>query len=142
MSVIMKSDDICITRSSHVYDFPCRSEMHLATVSVRFGLMLEAFCRGCGHYMKELSDQYKALNKMKQMTDKLQKMKKTAEDLKKYLSAPHFVFALKNITSPLDAAIHCSELKWVTVWRMIKREIVRHSLRGFYMIKKTEGLSI
>ena len=31
--------------------------MHLPAVSVRFGLLLEAYCRGCGSYMKELSDQ-------------------------------------------------------------------------------------
>ena len=35
----------------------CRAEMHLPAVSVRFGLLLEAYCRGCGFYMKELSDQ-------------------------------------------------------------------------------------
>ena len=31
--------------------------MHLPAVSVRFGLLLEAYCRGCGSYMKELSNQ-------------------------------------------------------------------------------------
>ena len=41
--------------------------MHLPTVSVRFGLMLEAYCRGCGGYMKELSTQLQALTKMKQV---------------------------------------------------------------------------
>lgn len=33
--------------------------MHLPTVSVRFGLLLEAYCRGCGFYMKELGIQVK-----------------------------------------------------------------------------------
>ena len=86
--------------------------MHLPTVSVRFGLMLEAFCRGCGQYMKELSDQLTALNKMKQMSDQLQRLgKKKTDDLLQSLSDPHFTHALRNITSPLDPAVHLKELK-------------------------------
>ena len=87
--------------------------MHLATVSVRFGLMLEAFCRGCGQYMKELSDQLQALNKMKQVTDKLQTFgkKKGVDDLIRFINDPHFTVAMKDITSPLDSAVHCKELK-------------------------------
>ena len=86
--------------------------MHLPTVSVRFGLMLEAFCRGCGQYMKELSDQLTSLNKMKQVSDSLQSLgrKSTTEEISKYLNDPHFTSALKNITSPLDSAVHCKEL--------------------------------
>ena len=69
----------------------CRAEMHLPAVSVRFGLLLEAYCRGCGSYMKELSNQVKmsmkeyqnayichyfqlnALNKMRSLTEMLQR---------------------------------------------------------------------
>lgn len=86
--------------------------MHLPTVSVRFGLMLEAFCRGCGQYMKELSDQLTALNKMKQVTDRLQSLgKKKTDDLLASLRDPHFTNAMKNITSPLDPALHLKEIK-------------------------------
>ena len=75
--------------------------------------MLEAFCRGCGQYMKELSDQLTALNKMKQMSDRLQSLgkKKTTDDLVQSLSDPHFTQAMRNITSPLDPAVHLKELK-------------------------------
>lgn len=34
-----------------------RSEMHNKTVSRRFGLLLEAFCRACGMYLKHLNRQ-------------------------------------------------------------------------------------
>ena len=34
-----------------------RSEMHNKTVSRRFGLLLEAFCRSCGMYLKHLNRQ-------------------------------------------------------------------------------------
>jgi phosphatidylinositol-4,5-bisphosphate 3-kinase len=74
--------------------------------------MLEAFCRGCGQYMKELSDQLTALNKMKMMSDRLQNLgKKKTDELLQALSDPHFTQAMKNITSPLDPAVHLKELK-------------------------------
>lgn len=41
--------------------------MHLPQVWVRYGLMLEAYCRGCGNYRIELSAQVNALNKMSQV---------------------------------------------------------------------------
>ena len=74
--------------------------------------MLEAFCRGCGQYMKELSKQLTALNKMKQLTDRLQTPgKKKTDDIAASLSESHFTSAMKNITSPLDPAVHLKELK-------------------------------
>ena len=50
-----------------------RAEMHLPEVSVRFGLMLEAYCRGCGSYMQDLIKQYAALDSMRQISQTLQK---------------------------------------------------------------------
>lgn len=92
---------------------PLRSEMHLSIVSVRFGLMLEAYCRGCGQYMKDLSKQLSALNKMKQVTDTLQFLgKKKTDDLLKYLGDQSFTSAMENITSPLDPSIHLRKLKY------------------------------
>lgn len=91
---------------------PCRSEMHVKTVSVRFGLMLEAYCRGAGLYMKELSEQLIALTKMKLATDRLQTMKKSkTEDVLKYLHDKQFTSAMENLTSPLDPSLHCKRLK-------------------------------
>ena len=91
-----------------------RSEMHLSTVSVRFGLMLEAYCRGCGSFMKELSHQLVALNKMKQVTGTLQTMKKSkTDDLLKCLHDETFTSAMENLTSPLDSSVHFKKLKYV-----------------------------
>lgn len=36
---------------------PARSEMHVPAVSLRFGLILEAYCRGSTHHMKVLMKQ-------------------------------------------------------------------------------------
>ncbi|XP_029436299.1 phosphatidylinositol 4,5-bisphosphate 3-kinase catalytic subunit alpha isoform-like isoform X3 [Rhinatrema bivittatum] len=44
-------------RIGHFFFWHLKSEMHSKTVSQRFGLMLEAFCRGCGMYLKHLNRQ-------------------------------------------------------------------------------------
>ena len=88
--------------------------MHVATVSVRFGLMLEAFCRGAGQYMKDLSDQIIALTKMKHISDTLQNVKKgKTEDFLKCLHDKQFTSAMDNLTSPLDPSLHCKRVKLV-----------------------------
>ena len=96
--------------------------MHLSIVSVRFGLMLEAYCRGCGEYMKELSKELLALNKMKHLTDTLQSLgKKRTEDMLKYLKDPSFTSAMEGITSPLDHTIHLKKLKYRMCAHMSER---------------------
>ena len=50
--------------------------MHSKTVSQRFGLMLEAFCRGCGMYLKHLNRQVEAMEKLINLTDILKQEKK------------------------------------------------------------------
>ena len=86
--------------------------MHLSTVSVRFGLMLEAYCRGCGTYMRELSQQLVALNKMKGVTSKLQAAgKKKGEDPLKALQEPSLLESMQNLTSCLDPSVHLKKLK-------------------------------
>ena len=84
--------------------------MHLPTVSVRYGLMLEAYCRGCGGYMKELSCQLLALGKMKQVSDLMQASRKR-EDPLKCLQEPTFMSAMNDLTSPLNLRLHCKGIK-------------------------------
>lgn len=54
----------------------CRSEMHSKTVSQRFGLLLESYCRACGMYLKHLSRQVEAMEKLINLTDLLKQEKK------------------------------------------------------------------
>ncbi len=90
--------------------------MHVRIVSVRFGLMLEAFCRGAGLYMKELSEQLQALTKMKHASDTLQNIKKSKnDDFLKTLHEKQFTSAMEHLTSPLDPSLHCRSLKYVYV---------------------------
>lgn len=50
--------------------------MHNKTVSRRFGLLLEAFCRSCGIYLKHLNRQVEAMDKLVNITDTLKHEKK------------------------------------------------------------------
>uniref|UniRef100_A0A8D3BCK6 Phosphatidylinositol 3-kinase catalytic subunit type 3 n=1 Tax=Scophthalmus maximus TaxID=52904 RepID=A0A8D3BCK6_SCOMX len=47
----------------HFFFWHLKSEMHNKTVSQRFGLLLEAYCRACGMYLKHLSRQVEAMEK-------------------------------------------------------------------------------
>lgn len=66
VSYLLSYPPLCVSAFS-------RAEMHLPEVSVRFGLMLEAYCRGSGSYMQDLSKQYGALDCMRQISQTLQK---------------------------------------------------------------------
>ena len=56
----------------HFLFWHLRAEMHLPELSVRFGLLLEAYCRGAGAYTKQLDLQIRALRKLESITDNLQ----------------------------------------------------------------------
>ena len=78
--------------------------MHLPEVSVRFGLMLEAYCRGCGSYMQDLTKQYHALDGMRQISQTLQK---SSVSSLLALDALHYSF----IMSYISINILCIALK-------------------------------
>lgn len=48
-----------------------RSEMHVASVSVRFGLILEAYCRGSQEHMRTLERQLQLLEKLKTTSEQV-----------------------------------------------------------------------
>ena len=51
-------------RIGHYFFWLLRSEMHVPSVSVRFGLILEAYCRGSQSHLRSLSRQVEALTQM------------------------------------------------------------------------------
>ena len=116
----------------HFLFWHLRSEMHLPHVWVRYGLMLEAYCRGCGSYRRELSGQVLALNKMTQVwcrqrplaglrlmcvsvpqvTNELQNLpKKRSDELLKVLKEREFKVSMENVSSPLDPTLRFRDLK-------------------------------
>lgn len=49
--------------------------MHDPAVATRFGLMLEAYCRGVGSHLKSIVRQVEALEKLTKLTDILKERK-------------------------------------------------------------------
>ena len=45
--------------------------MHQIPIRLRFGLVLEAYCRGCGTYLRSICRQVGALEKLTTLTDSL-----------------------------------------------------------------------
>ncbi|XP_053565829.1 phosphatidylinositol 4,5-bisphosphate 3-kinase catalytic subunit beta isoform [Bombina bombina] len=93
-----------------------RSEIHTTAVSVQFGLLLEAYCRGSVAHMKVLSRQVEALNKLRTLNGliKLNALKlsrvKSKENMLACLKQNAYREALTNIQSPLNPSVTLSEL--------------------------------
>uniref|UniRef100_A0A672U2R3 phosphatidylinositol-4,5-bisphosphate 3-kinase n=1 Tax=Strigops habroptila TaxID=2489341 RepID=A0A672U2R3_STRHB len=93
-----------------------RSEVHIPAVSVQFGLILEAYCRGSVAHMKVLAKQVEALNKMKTLNSliKLNAMKqskaKGKDAMQTCLKQNAYREALSDLQSPLNPSVILSEL--------------------------------
>uniref|UniRef100_A0A673J2X5 phosphatidylinositol-4,5-bisphosphate 3-kinase n=1 Tax=Sinocyclocheilus rhinocerous TaxID=307959 RepID=A0A673J2X5_9TELE len=100
----------------HFLFWHLRSEMHVSSVSLRFGLILEAFCRGSIFHIKNLMKQNEALNKMKALNDFVksgsQKATRiqTTEDMKVCIKQDTYMEALSDVVSPLNPSIVLCEL--------------------------------
>ena len=64
----------CLLVAQLVEIISLRSEMHTEERQ-RFGLILEAYCRGCGSYLKSLIKQVDALDKLTKLTDQVKSEK-------------------------------------------------------------------
>ncbi|KAG8445461.1 hypothetical protein GDO86_010297 [Hymenochirus boettgeri] len=93
-----------------------RSEIHISAVSVQFGLLLEAYCRGSVAHMKVLSRQVEALNKLRTLNGliKINALKhskgRNKESMHACLKESAYKEALTDIQSPLNPSVTLSEL--------------------------------
>ena len=94
-----------------------RSEMHVGAVSIRFGLILEAYCRGSQQHMKALFKQMECLDKLK---TSMEQLKLRGKDRKAILQAfqdfvqePHCQEAFSNVLNPLDPSFRWKRIKYV-----------------------------
>uniref|UniRef100_A0A4W4HIY1 phosphatidylinositol-4,5-bisphosphate 3-kinase n=1 Tax=Electrophorus electricus TaxID=8005 RepID=A0A4W4HIY1_ELEEL len=101
----------------HFLFWHLRSEMHVASVSLRFGLILEAYCRGSIYHIKSLMKQIEALNKMKALNDfvksgsqKSASRLQITEDMKLCIKQDTYMEALSDVISPLSPSIVLSEI--------------------------------
>lgn len=79
--------------------------MHNKTVSQRFGLLLEAYCRACGMYLKHLSRQVEAMEKLINLTDILKQEKK--DETQKVRSAAAHMDTLMGPYEQMQVCLSC-----------------------------------
>uniref|UniRef100_A0A8C3YD83 Phosphatidylinositol 4,5-bisphosphate 3-kinase catalytic subunit delta isoform n=1 Tax=Catagonus wagneri TaxID=51154 RepID=A0A8C3YD83_9CETA len=100
----------------HFLFWHLRSEMHVPSVALRFGLIMEAYCRGSTHHMKVLMKQGDALSKLKALNDvvKVSSQKTTKPQTKELMHLcmrqETYLEALSHLQSPLDPSILLAEV--------------------------------
>nr|XP_032513943.1 phosphatidylinositol 4,5-bisphosphate 3-kinase catalytic subunit delta isoform [Danaus plexippus plexippus] len=98
----------------HYLFWHLRSEMHVPSVSVRFGLVLEAYCRGCQDHISSLMRQITCLDKLKWASQCILKKKeigKARAALQQHLAEQHCVDTLADFVSPLTPSLICKMIK-------------------------------
>uniref|UniRef100_A0A8D0PPH8 phosphatidylinositol-4,5-bisphosphate 3-kinase n=1 Tax=Sus scrofa TaxID=9823 RepID=A0A8D0PPH8_PIG len=108
------------------------SEMHVPSVALRFGLIMEAYCRGSTHHMKVLMKQGEALSKLKALNDvvKVSSQKTTKPQTKELMHLcmrqETYLEALSHLQSPLDPSLaeQCTfmDSKMKPLWVMYSNE--------------------
>eukprot|EP00069_Balaena_mysticetus_P008864 bmy_06054T0 len=100
----------------HFLFWHLRSEMHVPSVALRFGLIMEAYCRGSTHHMKVLMKQGEALSKLKALNDvvKVSSQKTTKPQAKELMHLcmrqETYLEALSHLQSPLDPSTLLAEV--------------------------------
>ncbi|KAK5619422.1 Phosphatidylinositol 4,5-bisphosphate 3-kinase catalytic subunit delta isoform [Crenichthys baileyi] len=129
-------------RIGHFLFWHLKSEINVASVSLRFGLILEAYCRGNIHHIKLLSKQNEALGKMKALSDivKSGSQKMTVDDLKLCIRQESYMEALSDLLSPLNPSVILFEIcadkcrfmdsKMKPLWLMYKNPLEQADMVG------------
>ncbi|KAG5883732.1 hypothetical protein JTB14_024233 [Gonioctena quinquepunctata] len=98
----------------HYLFWHLRSEMQVPAVSVRFGLILEAYCRGTQEHMVVLQKQLESLEKLKSCSDLVRHTKdkeKGKAALRESLSDSNTEIAVNHTRSPLNPSYRCTRIK-------------------------------
>ncbi|UYV66255.1 PIK3CA [Cordylochernes scorpioides] len=93
----------------HFFFWHLKAEMHDPAVTTKFGLLLEAYCRGMGAQLKSIVQQVEALEKLTKLTDTLKERKDdTQKERLKFLcdqmNQADYLEALQNFPSPLNSS--------------------------------------
>lgn len=97
----------------HYLFWHLKSELQVPCVSIRFGLILEAYCQGSQDHMPVLLKQLEFLDKLKNSREhvKNKSKEKAKVNLKDYLTECHIDETVQSIRSPLDPSYRCSKIK-------------------------------
>jgi len=90
--------------------------MQVPSASVRFGLMLEAYCRGSIEHMKKLIRQMNFLEKLKKTTEIVRQWRdkeKARYFLQEYFQEEQCIEAMSFVHSPLDPSYKFKRVRYV-----------------------------
>lgn len=85
--------------------------MQVPSVCVRFGLILEAYCRGSSEHITILLKQLECLEKFKKISE-LVREKKDKDKAKAELQKDLEKESVHDIRSPLDPSYRCVDIKY------------------------------
>ncbi|KAH8381475.1 hypothetical protein KR093_005397 [Drosophila rubida] len=99
-------------RIGHYFFWHLRSEMQTPCMQTRFGLLLEAYLKGCKQHVKPLRKQLEVLEKLKQgsVIAKKGSKEKVRTQLQKFLQNEHNNGVFQNIKNPLNPSFRCSRV--------------------------------
>ncbi|KAF5291172.1 hypothetical protein FQA39_LY14414 [Lamprigera yunnana] len=94
----------------HYLFWHLRSEMQVASVSVRFGLILEAYCRGSREHIPGLAKQLECLERFKKSSE-IARSKRDKDKARASFVEYINEHSVEHVRSPLDPSFKCSKLK-------------------------------
>ncbi len=103
-------------KMGHFFFWHVKSELQNQALFLKFGLILEAYCRGLGPYLKELIRQVEALDKLTTLTDSIKKerVQDTTKERLKFLMEQmrqsDYTESLQYFVSPLENNVTLGEL--------------------------------
>lgn len=100
-------------RIGHYFFWHLRSEMQTPSMQVRFGLLLEAYLKGCKSHVLQLHKQVQCLEKLKQGSElaKRGSKDKSRHSLQKFLVNDRICAVFKGIQNPLNPSFRCKGLR-------------------------------
>ncbi len=101
----------------HFFFWHLRSELHTPALLVRYGLILEAFCRGLGPvFLRKLIKQVEALDKLTKLTDSMREkmpnesVKERMRFVVEKIQQTDYMESLQFFNSPLENTVMLGEL--------------------------------
>ncbi|KAK0174893.1 hypothetical protein PV327_010608 [Microctonus hyperodae] len=122
-------------RIGHFLFWHLRSEMYVGAVSVRFGLILEAYCRGAQQHMRVLFKQMDCLDKLRVVSDQIKQRKDRKAALQVFqdiLQEAHCQEALSNVLNPLNPSY-----KWKRI-KVEKCRIMDSKMRPLWLVLEND----
>lgn len=99
-------------KMGHYFFWHVKSELQSQSLSLRFGLILEAYCRGLGPYLKDLIRMVEALDKLTTLTDSIKKErsqdspKERLKFLTEQMRQADYTESLQYFLSPLGTCLY------------------------------------